>query len=132
MAPPVPQAELVSLVTQLVPLQQPVAHDAAVQPHLPAVQACPLPQATQATPPVPQLPVPEVWHLPLLSQQPLGHDAASHTHFPCDEQLCCAAQAVQTVPLAPQAEGEAVVHEPFEQQPLQLAPPQLQAPELQA
>jgi hypothetical protein len=59
-APALPQAELVSAVTQLFPLQQPLAHDVALQTHFPAEHACPLPQATQAAPPTPQLPVDDV------------------------------------------------------------------------
>jgi hypothetical protein len=118
-------------MTQVVPLQQPLPQEVALQTHWPLLQAWPLPQLAQAAPLVPQVVVPEVWHLPLESQQPLGQEVASQTHCPCALHSCWLPQAVQAAPLAPQVVFDDVTQEPFEQHPRQLEPPQLQAPALQ-
>ena len=45
------------------PLQQPLGHELAVQPHAPALeQVCPVPQDLQAAPPVPQVELDRVLH----------------------------------------------------------------------
>ena len=81
-APPVPQAELVSAVMQLFPLQQPWPHEFASHLHAPALHSWPEAQMAHATPPVPHVALPEAWQRPLLSQHPFGHDVASQTHLP--------------------------------------------------
>lgn len=115
-------------------MQQPLAHDAAVQVHVPpAPQVCPDPHPTQAAPPMPHVALAEVWHWPFASQQPEGQDVASQTHLPCVLHSCLVAQLAHVPPPRPHAVFDGVVlHTPLAQQPLQDVPPQLHAPPLQA
>lgn len=101
-APGAPQAAS-DRVVQLVPLQQPLGHEVALQTHWPCTQRCPPPQGalaphrqvppspqvsavllsheTQLAPAVPQaLSLGEVQVLPL--QQPPGHELALHVQCP--------------------------------------------------
>jgi hypothetical protein len=102
-APPFPHEVLLWLAkgTQAVPLQQPFGHELALQAHLPAEQAVPVPQTAQLAPAVPQVALLEVWHLPLESQQPFGHELALQTHLP-PLQAWPVAQAPQDAPPVPQ------------------------------
>jgi hypothetical protein len=107
--PPVPQETAVGGLIQVLPLQQPVGQDTALQDpavlHEPLMQLCPGAHAKQAAPPVPQaveLGVVQVFPL----QQPVGHDVASQVGGAVHEpftQLCPAAHATQATPAVPQA-----------------------------
>jgi hypothetical protein len=109
---------------QVLPLQQPVRHDWALQPvHMPALHTCPMVHAappphlhmppthwlaaaaqfTQIPPPVPHAATEPMTHTPLV-QHPVGHDTRSHTHIPMLQ--CCPTE--QMVP-PPQ------VHDPLAQ-----------------
>ena len=105
--PPVPQLPTPA-VRQLVPEQQPLAHDTPSQTQAPLTQcwpaahgAPPLPhtqapfgeqwsdrtgsQGLQAPPPLPHASIAGGWQLPPL-QQPVGHEVASHTHAPATQR----------------------------------------------
>jgi hypothetical protein len=109
-APPLPHRALVSLAngTQVVPLQQPLAHELALQAHLPDAQVVPVAQAAQAAPAVPQVALLEVWQWPFASQHPLGQEVALQTHLP-PLQAWPVAQAAQAAPLVPQADAVSAV-----------------------
>jgi hypothetical protein len=128
--PPEPQADGISVVTQVVPLQQPLGQDVALHTHDPVeLHACPVAQGWQAAPPTPQVMVFDVWHMPLLSQHPLGHDFASQTHRPWALHSWLVPQGRQATPPSPHCVFDGVVtHTPLPQHPAQLAPAQLQAP----
>jgi hypothetical protein len=84
-APPVPQLPLLCAAgsTQLVPLQQPPAHEPGVHAHAPATQACVLAQPAHIAPPVPHAPTSlPGWHTPFASQQPFGQVDLLQTHAP--------------------------------------------------
>jgi hypothetical protein len=115
----------------LLPSQQPVGHEAALQTQAPFEQTWPATQGAQAAPPTPQVWGPEVWQRPVESQHPLGQEVALQTHAPCALHAWFAAQGTHCAPLAPHAVGDVVVHWPFAQQPAQLMLPQLQAPPVQ-
>jgi hypothetical protein len=78
--PIVPQFIWFSIVTQVLPLQQPVEQLPASQP----AQAWLLQvHAAQLAPPVPQaVLVLPLWQTPLESQQPFGHEVALQTQLP--------------------------------------------------
>jgi hypothetical protein len=99
----VPHAELVSVVMQLFPLQQPWPHELESHLHAPLTHSWPVAQIAHATPPVPHVPFPEAWQRPLLSQQPLGHEVASQTHLPAPLHRCPWAQAPHAAPPVPHA-----------------------------
>jgi hypothetical protein len=108
--PPAPQVTTDG-ESQVVPAQQPLGHDCALQTHLPLTQRCP---ATQAWPPpqvqaplaqasasdgsqveqpfpaTPQAPSDGRLHVAPL-QHPVGHETPSHTHWP-PKQRCPIAQ----------------------------------------
>ena len=111
-APPAPHALLAVPVRQVVPEQQPLAHDVRSQTHIPLTHRWPVahgaplphwqapvaeqrsdaaPQLTQALPETPQLATPAVLHVVPL-QQPAWHDSVSQMHAP-PTQRCPAAQA---------------------------------------
>lgn len=80
-APPLPHVALVCVpvVTQLVPWQQPPAHDAALHAHTPATHACPAEHVPHARPPPPHAaPDVPVWQVPVASQHPVGHVVELH------------------------------------------------------
>jgi hypothetical protein len=103
-APPEPQLEVVLPGSHVLPLQQPLEHEVALQTHAPATHCCPLAQGPPIVPHVHAPPavqvsevMPQAAHVapsaphwaedvgvthavPL--QQPPGHDAESHTHAP--------------------------------------------------
>ncbi len=72
--------------TQLAPLQQPPAHDAALHAHAPLTHAWPDAHVAHDPPPPPHAAaLPPVWHWPVASQQPVGHVAGPHsTQVPVD------------------------------------------------
>jgi hypothetical protein len=81
-APPVPQVAALE-VAQVAPVQQPLGHEAALQPlHAPDSQLCPDGHAWQAPPPAPHAEVvlPGMQLLP--AQQPFGQKMPLHTHCP--------------------------------------------------
>ncbi len=85
--PPLPPHALERLPGwHLSPSQQPLGHEALVQPHLPPWQAWPVSHLMQVVPPVPQAPTPlPATHLPPSSQQPLGQllgVQAGEAHLP--------------------------------------------------
>jgi hypothetical protein len=105
-APPVPHSDVVLPGSQMLPLQQPLPHEAALHTQLPEMHSWPLaqgdplphaqtppavhvsdvmPQLAQVLPPVPHCPgdVGSTHVEPL--QQPLGHDAASQMHDPPEQ-----------------------------------------------
>lgn len=97
-APPVPQAESVGGVTQVPPVQHPVAQFTLVQLlHVPLVQVSPLGQLWQVAPPLPHevaaSPVSQVAPL----QQPV-HDWLLQTHCPLTH--CCPDTHAAPVPQA--------------------------------
>lgn len=88
-APPVPHwvVDCEPVGTQVLPLQQPLAHDVASQTHWPVVvlQACPVPQAPHVAPAWPhELEDCEAYasHVPLDVQQPSGQVLALQPHVP--------------------------------------------------
>ncbi len=102
-APPLPQAELSSVVTHWFPEQQPVGQ--AVESHVQEffTHSCPVAQGAHATPPVPQAELsPAVTHW-FPEQQPFGHDVASHTQTPFTHSAPRAVQSWQTAPPSPQS-----------------------------
>jgi hypothetical protein len=123
--PLVPHSARVGGVTQVPPLQHPLAQLPEPQPaHAWAVHAL-VPQEAQAAPPVPHwvCAVP-ARHWPVASQQPVAQLVASHTQAP-PEQRCPTAHVA---PL-PQAQAPAVQRSDFESQAAHIAPaePQLEA-----
>lgn len=109
-APPEPHSAVVRLVTQLSPLQQPLAHE--VESHTqvpPAPQRVPLGQlvAVQV-----QVPPTHSWVLP--------HTVPVPQRQPPLVQVSArsASHVVQAPPLVPQVAGEAVRHWPLWQQPV--------------
>lgn len=122
-APLVPHCAAVVGVTQLLPLQQPVAQLVELQPvQACAVQVNPPPHAAQAAPPVPHsaLAVPALQTFP--AQQPVGHEVASQTHTPA-EQAWPAAQGGPE----PQAQAPLVQRSDFASHAEHVAPPLPQA-----
>jgi hypothetical protein len=82
-------------------LQQPLAHELALQTHAPLEQVVPVPHALQLAPPVPQVELLDVRQTPVESQQPLGHEVALQTQLP-PEQAWPVAHALQAAPPLPQ------------------------------
>jgi len=123
-APPLPQL-FSDGARQVLPLQQPLGQDAALQTQTPPMQRWPpaqiapppqlqapllhrsarvASQATQLLPPFPQAAVVgDVQVAP--EQQPLGQDAELHPEHAPPEQVWPAGQAWQAVPPAPHADG---------------------------
>ena len=70
----------------MLPLQQPLGHDAASHTHAPAaLHAWPVVHAPQLAPPVPHEPFdcePYASHTPPDVQHPMGHELASHWQTP--------------------------------------------------
>jgi hypothetical protein len=131
--PPVPHAEDSSVVTHVVPLQQPLGHDVGSHTHALPLQRCPVAHAMQTPPPVPHAAdVSAVTQLVPPLQQPFGHDVASHAHPPCVLHSCPVVHPTHAPPPRPQVALDELTHVPFEQQPLQLVPPHVHAPPLQA
>jgi hypothetical protein len=101
--PVVPQLALVLPVSQVVPLQHPVAQSAGPQntTQLWPEHSSVAPHATQAAPPAPHAPlaVPS-WQLEVTSQQPVEQLFASQTHRPATHSwpLLQATQAAPPVP----------------------------------
>ena len=90
-APPVPHEPFPSDAygSHVLPLQQPLGHEAEVQTHVPVpLHACPVAQAAQLTPPAPHWPLvspPRATQLPP-AQQP-EHDPPPQLHEPLEHRV---------------------------------------------
>jgi hypothetical protein len=135
-APPLPHCEddCDEYCTHVLPLQQPFAHDVALQTHcpVPRLHSCPDAHAPQVAPPVPHDVFDSAaWasHVPPL-QQPAGHEVTSQTHCP-PLHSCPAPHALHVPPEVPHAMSDSLASGtqlPPLQQPAHDPPPQVHAP----
>jgi len=139
-APPMPHSvgDCAFCLTHVVPLQQPLAHEAGSHTQAPVAlsHSCPAAHAAHAAPGMPHALFvcdPGTTHAPLAVQHPPSHELALHTHWPLlVSHSWPAAHAAQSVPPAPHdtvdslASGSHVA--PDVQQPAHAEPPQVHAP----
>lgn len=119
----------------MLPLQQPLGHELALQPHVPLPHASPFGHEPHAAPPVPQ----EVLdceeyasQVPVDVQQPIGQEALLHTQLPLALHTWPVGHAAQVAPLLPHEvlpSLESASHAPaVVQHPAHAPPPHEQLP----